>query len=81
MPLVQVVGAEVVQIKKSRAVAIAARHTAIRRCGCAARVAAIYSRSLDTHIKRLRPKFRAVEETFNEIDTVHGAGYRFSRGG
>jgi len=40
--------------------------------------AAIYSRSLDTHIKRLRQKLRAVDETFNEIDTVHGVGYRFS---
>jgi two-component system response regulator ChvI len=41
--------------------------------------AAIYSRSLDTHIKRLRQKFRAVDETFNEIDTVYGVGYQFSR--
>jgi two-component system response regulator ChvI len=37
------------------------------------------SRTLDTHIRRLRQKFRGLDETFSEIDTVYNAGYRFSR--
>jgi DNA-binding response OmpR family regulator len=32
-------------------------------------------------MKRLRQKFRAVDETFNEIETVYGGGYRFSKRG
>lgn len=35
-------------------------------------------RTIDSHIKRLRRKFREVDETFNAIDTLYGAGYRFS---
>jgi len=38
----------------------------------------VLDRTIDSHIKRLRQKFRAVDETFNEIDTVYGVGYRFS---
>ena len=29
-------------------------------------------------IKRLRRKFREVDPEFNAIDTLYGAGYRFS---
>ena len=35
-------------------------------------------RSVDSHIKRLRRKFRAVDKDFDEIETVYGIGYRFS---
>ena len=39
------------------------------------------ARTMDVHMKRLRQKFRAVDETFNEIETVYGGGYRFSKRG
>ncbi|WP_336965845.1 response regulator transcription factor [Sphingobium aquiterrae] len=35
-------------------------------------------RTIDSHIKRLRRKFRDVDGDFNAIDTLYGAGYRFS---
>ncbi|MCJ2181234.1 response regulator transcription factor [Novosphingobium sp. 1949] len=35
-------------------------------------------RTIDSHIKRLRRKFRAVDPNFNAIDTLYGAGYSFS---
>jgi two-component system, OmpR family, response regulator ChvI len=35
-------------------------------------------RTIDSHIKRLRRKFREVAPDFNAIDTLYGAGYRFS---
>lgn len=35
-------------------------------------------RTIDSHIKRLRRKFREVDPEFNTIDTLYGAGYRFS---
>lgn len=35
-------------------------------------------RTIDSHIKRLRRKFREVDDNFNAIDTLYGAGYRFS---
>ncbi|WP_226636910.1 response regulator transcription factor [Novosphingobium profundi] len=35
-------------------------------------------RTIDSHIKRLRRKFRAVDPSFNAIDTLYGAGYSFS---
>ena len=34
-------------------------------------------RTIDTHIKRLRTKLRAIDPGFNAIDTVYGVGYRF----
>ncbi len=34
-------------------------------------------RTIDSHIKRLRRKFREVTPDFNGIDTLYGAGYRF----
>jgi two-component system response regulator ChvI len=34
-------------------------------------------RAIDTHIKRLRKKFRVVDESFDMIDGVYGLGYRF----
>lgn len=38
-------------------------------------------RTIDSHIKRLRRKFRQVDPDFDAIDTLYGAGYRYSGGG
>jgi two-component system response regulator ChvI len=35
-------------------------------------------RTIDSHIKRLRRKFRAVDPTFAVIETLYGAGYSFA---
>jgi two-component system response regulator ChvI len=35
-------------------------------------------RTIDSHIKRLRRKFRQVDPNFDAIETLYGAGYRFS---
>ena len=35
-------------------------------------------RTIDSHIKRLRRKFRAVDPQFAAIDTLYGAGYSYS---
>lgn len=37
-------------------------------------------RTIDSHIKRLRKKFRQVAPDFDAIETLYGAGYRFSEG-
>ncbi|MEY4269709.1 MAG: hypothetical protein RLZZ58_925 [Pseudomonadota bacterium] len=37
----------------------------------------IDDRTIDSHIKRLRRKFREVDAEFDAIDTLYGAGYRF----
>ena len=37
-------------------------------------------RTVDSHIKRLRRKFRAVDDEFGAIETLYGAGYSFSDG-
>jgi two-component system response regulator ChvI len=34
-------------------------------------------RTIDSHIKRLRKKFYAVDNTFDMIETLYGVGYRF----
>jgi two-component system response regulator ChvI len=34
-------------------------------------------RTIDSHIKRLRKKFRAVDGNFDMIETLYGVGYRF----
>ncbi len=34
-------------------------------------------RTIDSHIKRIRKKFRAVDESFNQIETLYGIGYRY----
>ena len=34
-------------------------------------------RTIDSHIKRLRKKFKAVDENFNQIETLYGVGYRY----
>lgn len=34
-------------------------------------------RTIDSHIKRLRKKFKAVDNDFDMIETLYGVGYRF----
>ena len=34
-------------------------------------------RTIDSHVKRLRKKFRAVDNDFAEIETLYGVGYRY----
>uniref|UniRef100_UPI002FCB8336 response regulator transcription factor n=1 Tax=Sphingomonas sp. TaxID=28214 RepID=UPI002FCB8336 len=35
-------------------------------------------RTIDSHIKRLRRKFRSVDGDFKAIETLYGVGYRFA---
>ena len=35
-------------------------------------------RTIDSHIKRLRKKFRVVDHQFKAIETLYGVGYRFN---
>jgi two-component system response regulator ChvI len=37
-------------------------------------------RTIDSHIKRLRKKFKAVDDDFEMIETLYGVGYRFREG-
>jgi two-component system response regulator ChvI len=37
-------------------------------------------RTIDSHIKRLRKKFKAVDDDFEMIETLYGVGYRFKEG-
>jgi two-component system response regulator ChvI len=37
-------------------------------------------RTIDSHIKRMRKKFRAVDPDFDAIATLYGVGYRFDEG-
>jgi two-component system response regulator ChvI len=34
-------------------------------------------RTIDSHVKRVRKKFRATDETFDAIETLYGIGYRY----
>ena len=34
-------------------------------------------RTIDSHIKRVRKKFRQVDDNFNYIETLYGIGYRY----
>jgi two-component system OmpR family response regulator len=36
------------------------------------------SASITTHIKRIRRKFQSIDTDFNQIETVYGAGYRWT---
>ena len=35
-------------------------------------------RTIDSHIKRLRKKFRQVDDSFASIETLYGIGYRYA---
>ncbi len=37
-------------------------------------------RTIDSHIKRLRKKFRMVDDEFSAIETLYGVGYRYKDG-
>jgi len=37
----------------------------------------VSDRTIDSHIKRIRRKFQAVDPSFDRIEGVYGAGYRF----
>jgi two-component system response regulator ChvI len=37
-------------------------------------------RTIDSHIKRLRKKFKTVDDDFDAIETLYGVGYRFKEG-
>ncbi len=37
----------------------------------------VEDRTIDSHIKRLRRKFRLVDENFGHIETLYGIGYRY----
>ncbi|MBB6482269.1 response regulator transcription factor [Spirochaeta isovalerica] len=41
----------------------------------------VSSRTIDTHIKRLRRKIQMKDEEFDEIETVYGLGYRYKQVG
>jgi two-component system response regulator ChvI len=34
-------------------------------------------RTIDSHIKRIRKKFREVDTSFDGIETLYGVGYRY----
>ena len=34
-------------------------------------------RTIDSHVKRVRKKFRTVDDDFNHIETLYGIGYRY----
>ena len=34
-------------------------------------------RTIDSHIKRLRKKFKIVDDKFDVIETLYGVGYKF----
>ncbi len=34
-------------------------------------------RTIDSHIKRVRKKFKKIDEGFNQIETLYGVGYRY----
>lgn len=38
-------------------------------------------RTVDSHIKRLRKKFKVVDDNFDGIETLYGIGYRFKEAG
>ena len=42
--------------------------------------APVDERTIDSHIKRIRRKFRDVDSEFDEIEALYGIGYRFSHG-
>lgn len=39
----------------------------------------VSDRTIDSHIKRLRRKMKAVDEGFDAVETVYGLGYRYRR--
>ena len=40
----------------------------------------LHERIIDSHIKRMRKKFRNVDADFDQIQSLYGIGYRFAGG-
>ncbi len=38
----------------------------------------VSDRTIDSHIKRIRKKFSSLDESFDQIETVYGLGYRYT---
>jgi len=38
----------------------------------------VSDRTIDSHIKRIRKKFSSLDNTFDQIETVYGLGYRYT---
>jgi two-component system response regulator ChvI len=38
----------------------------------------VSDRTIDSHIKRMRKKFRNIDTNFGHIETLYGVGYRYS---
>ena len=36
-------------------------------------------RTIDSHIKRIRRKFKSIDKDFDSIETLYGVGYRFNQ--
>jgi DNA-binding response OmpR family regulator len=39
----------------------------------------VSDRTIDSHIKRIRKKFNAIDDGFDRIETVYGLGYRYTQ--
>jgi two-component system response regulator ChvI len=37
-------------------------------------------RTIDSHVKRIRKKFRVVDPDFGEVETMYAIGYRYKEG-
>ena len=40
----------------------------------------VEDRTIDSHVKRVRRKFRDVDPEFEQIETLYGVGYRYRDG-
>lgn len=40
----------------------------------------VEDRAVDSHVKRLRKKFRDIDPSFDSIETIYGIGYRYKNG-
>ena len=38
----------------------------------------VEDRTIDSHVKRIRKKFRIIDPAFSQIETLYGVGYRFT---
>lgn len=38
----------------------------------------VTDRTIDSHVKRIRRKFESIDRTFNALESVYGAGYRYT---
>ena len=51
-----------------------------REAGALAALGRTRGRKIDSHIKRLRKKFKVVDTNFAQIETLYGIGYRYRDG-